>query len=56
MFIMLNNILKDITLNKIGAEIGGPSGTGHILYENSKNIDSRNGIFYQEKSLENGLF
>lgn len=40
MFIMLNNILKDITLNKIGAEIGGPSGTGHILYENSKNIDN----------------
>jgi len=37
---MLINILSDITLNKIGVEIGGPSDTGEILYKNSKNIDN----------------
>ena len=29
---MLANILSDITSNKIGVEIGGPSNTGYILY------------------------
>jgi hypothetical protein len=37
---MLVDILSDITLNKIGVEIGGPSETGEILYKNSKNIDN----------------
>jgi SAM-dependent methyltransferase len=37
---MLNDILTDITLNKIGVEIGGPSHSGDILYKNSKNIDN----------------
>jgi len=37
---MLNNILKDITNNKIGVEIGGPSGTGKIIYENASNLDN----------------
>jgi SAM-dependent methyltransferase len=37
---MLNNILQSITLNKTGIEIGGPSLTGNILYENSANIDN----------------
>ena len=37
---MLNNILKDITNNKIGVEIGGPSGTGNIIYENASNLDN----------------
>lgn len=37
---MLNNILLNITLNKVGVEIGGPSSTGDILYQNAKNIDN----------------
>jgi len=37
---MLNNILTNITLNKIGIEIGGPSSTGDILYKNATTIDN----------------
>jgi len=37
---MLNNILSNITLNKIGVEIGGPSSTGDILYQNAEYIDN----------------
>ncbi len=37
---MLANILSNITLNKIGVEIGGPSSTGDILYKNAKTIDN----------------
>ena len=37
---MLVDILSDITLNKIGVEIGGPSNTGDILYKNATNIDN----------------
>jgi SAM-dependent methyltransferase len=37
---MLVDILSNITLNKIGVEIGGPSDTGEILYKNSQNIDN----------------
>jgi SAM-dependent methyltransferase len=37
---MLNNILKNITNNRIGVEIGGPSGTGKIIYENASNLDN----------------
>jgi hypothetical protein len=32
---MLADILSDIAFNKIGVEIGGPSGTGVILYQNA---------------------
>jgi SAM-dependent methyltransferase len=37
---MLNNILASITLNKVGVEIGGPSSTGDILYQNATTIDN----------------
>jgi SAM-dependent methyltransferase len=37
---MLNDILSKITLNKIGVEIGGPSSTGKILYQNATTIDN----------------
>jgi SAM-dependent methyltransferase len=37
---MLNEILSDITLNKNGVEIGGPSMTGELLYQKSNNIDN----------------
>jgi SAM-dependent methyltransferase len=37
---MLNNILSNITLNRIGVEIGGPSSTGDILYQNAEHIDN----------------
>jgi SAM-dependent methyltransferase len=37
---MLNNILLSITLGKLGVEIGGPSSTGKILYQNAQSIDN----------------
>ena len=37
---MLANILASITLNKKGVEIGGPSQTGGIIYENAESIDN----------------
>ncbi len=37
---MLNQILETITQNKIGVEIGGPSPTGTILYQNATTIDN----------------
>lgn len=37
---MLNNLLKDITINKTGLEIGGPSQTGNIIYENATVLDN----------------
>jgi len=37
---MLAYILSDITLNKIGVEIGGPSNTGDILYQKATTIDN----------------
>jgi SAM-dependent methyltransferase len=37
---MLNNILSSITFNKQGVEIGGPSTTGVILYQNAQSIDN----------------
>jgi len=37
---MLNNVLKSIVLGKIGVEIGGPSSTGNILYQNAHSIDN----------------
>jgi len=37
---MLQNFLTDITFNKKGIEIGGPSPTGNILYQNATTIDN----------------
>lgn len=37
---MLNDILENITKNKKGVEIGGPSSTGKIIYENSLIVDN----------------
>ena len=37
---MLDNVLAQITKNKIGVEIGGPSPTGTILYHNSVSMDN----------------
>jgi len=37
---MLNEVLTQITLNKLGAEVGGPSGTGDVLYQNAQSIDN----------------
>ena len=36
----MNNILSSITVNKIGVEIGGPSSTGDIIYQNAECIDN----------------
>jgi SAM-dependent methyltransferase len=38
---MLSKILSEITNNKLGIEIGGPSShTGNIIYENASSIDN----------------
>lgn len=37
---MLNNILQIITSDKFGVEIGGPSSTGEIIYQNATTIDN----------------
>jgi SAM-dependent methyltransferase len=37
---MLNNILTNITNNKLGVEIGGPSSTGNIIYMNATCMDN----------------
>jgi SAM-dependent methyltransferase len=37
---MLHNVLSNITLDKIGIEIGGPSETGTYIYQNAKYIDN----------------
>jgi SAM-dependent methyltransferase len=37
---MLNKILSEITNKKLGLEIGGPSPTGTIIYENAVSIDN----------------
>ena len=34
------NIINEITSNKNGVEIGGPSKTGEIIYRNSQTIDN----------------
>lgn len=36
----LDNLLKEITSNKLGLEIGGPSCTGRTIYENAKLLDN----------------
>ena len=37
---MLTNYLTNITNNKQGIEIGGPSNNGTIIYENAANMDN----------------
>ena len=37
---MLNKILAEITNNNFGVEIGGPSTSGTIIYENSTSMDN----------------
>lgn len=36
----MNDILSSITVNKVGVEIGGPSSSGDIIYQNAKSIDN----------------
>ena len=36
----MDNLLASITNNKVGVEIGGPSGTGTIIYKNANTIDN----------------
>jgi GR25 family glycosyltransferase involved in LPS biosynthesis/SAM-dependent methyltransferase len=36
----LNEILTEITINKVGVEIGGPSSTGVVIYENAIRMDN----------------
>ena len=36
---MLNALLENITTNKVGLEIGGPSeATGEVIYKNAKSV------------------
>jgi SAM-dependent methyltransferase len=37
---MLNQVLSNISLNKVGVEIGGPSSTGETLYKNARTMDN----------------
>jgi SAM-dependent methyltransferase len=37
---MLNDVLKRISSGKIGVEIGGPSVSGTVIYENATSIDN----------------
>jgi SAM-dependent methyltransferase len=37
---MLINLLESISKNKTGVEIGGPSSTGYILYQNVQSMDN----------------
>jgi hypothetical protein len=37
---MLEKLLYNITYNKIGVEIGGPSGTGRLIYTATKQLDN----------------
>ena len=37
---MLSEILENITYQKYGVEIGGPSETGPVIYENAKGLDN----------------
>jgi hypothetical protein len=37
---MLQNTLIEITTNKIGVEIGGPSQTGNVIYHYSTKMDN----------------
>jgi SAM-dependent methyltransferase len=37
---MLEDILKTISINKLGVEIGGASGSGKTIYEHARNIDN----------------
>ena len=38
---MLDNVLQNLTINKVGVEIGGPSShTGNIIYQNASMLDN----------------
>ena len=37
---MLNKVLQDISLNKNGIEIGGPSRTGTVIYKSARTMDN----------------
>ena len=37
---MLSNLLTEVTSNKLGVEIGGPSGSGHIIYASAESLDN----------------
>lgn len=54
---MLNEILSQISYNKMGVEIGGPSGTGTIIYKNANSIDnvifSRNTVWSNHTDIYN---
>lgn len=45
---MLVDVLTDTTLNKKGVEIGGPSNTGDILYQNATTIDN---VIYSKNTV-----
>jgi hypothetical protein len=45
---MLSKILKDITKERNGIEIGGPSITGEIIYMNSYNMDN---VIYSKNTM-----
>lgn len=47
----LNDILSNITLDKVGAEIGGPSTTGLVLYEKATYIDN---IIFSKHTIWSG--
>ena len=47
-YMNISNILENITLNKYGIEIGGPSNTGKIIYKNSKRVDN---IIYNKNTI-----
>jgi SAM-dependent methyltransferase len=57
---MLDQILTDITNNKLGVEIGGPSSTGSIIYKNAISIDniifSKNTIWSNHTDVYNYFY
>lgn len=54
---MLNHILSEIANGKLGVEIGGPSGTGHVMYKHANSIDnvifSKNTIWSNHNDVYN---
>ena len=54
------NIINEITSNKNGVEIGGPSKTGEIIYRNSQTIDnivfSKNTIWSTHTDTNKDMF
>lgn len=54
---MLDNFLTDITKNKLGVEIGGPSATGITVYKNATSMDniifSKNTVWSNHNEIYN---